>query len=132
MSGLYAGRQLLKKFKQFKKPKRNRYSAKAEGSPIFRAIVTGKSFVEARQPSSGMRKVVKVQIIKNGKPAIAYVPGDLASNFISQNDEVLIQGINGSKGGTMGDIPTTTFKVVSVNKMSLKHLAIGKKSTLNI
>ena len=62
MSGLFAAKKRRANEKKFKKTKVRRYSVKAEGAPLFRAIVLSKSFVEARQPSSGLRKVVKVQI----------------------------------------------------------------------
>lgn len=132
MAGINSTRKLIKDTKKFKKPKTKRYSAKASGAPSFRAIVTKKTFVEAKQPSSGNRKVIKVQILKNGKPAIVYVPGDGAIDLIQENDEVLVQGIRGPKGKTMGDIPVSTFKVISVNNMSLRHLVSGKKTKLNI
>lgn len=83
--------------------------------------------VEAKQPNSGMRKAVRVQLIKNGKVVTAFCPGDGAINFIDEHDEVIIEGIGGPKGGSMGDIPGIRYKVVKVNRVSLKELVKGRK-----
>lgn len=48
-------------------------------------------------------------------------------NFIEERDEVLIDGIGGSRGRSMGDLPGVRYKVIAVNRISLDALIKGKK-----
>ncbi|MEM2897267.1 MAG: 30S ribosomal protein S12 [Candidatus Bathyarchaeia archaeon] len=98
-----------------------------QGSPQARGIVLEKVGVECRQPNSAVRKAVRVQLIKNGKVVTAFVPKDGALNFIDEHDEVLIEGIGGAEGKSMGDIPGVRYKVFMVNGVSLGALLTGKK-----
>jgi len=98
-----------------------------EGAPMARGIVLEKVGVEARQPNSAVRKCVRVQLIKNGKVVTAFAPGDGALNFIDEHDEVIIAGIGGSRGRSMGDLPGVRYKVIAVNGVSLDALLKGKK-----
>jgi len=98
-----------------------------EGAPQARGIVLEKVGVECRQPNSAVRKCVRVQLIKNGKVITAFVPGDGSLNFIDEHDEVVIEGIGGAEGKSMGDIPGVRFKVYAVNAVSLHALMTGKK-----
>ena len=59
------------------------------------SIVYAYSGVEAKQPNSAVRKYIRVQLIKNGKKITAFVPNDGCLNFIEENDEVLIAGLEG-------------------------------------
>jgi len=99
---------------------------------MFKGLVLAKTSFEARQPSSGARKFIKTQIFKTKKVTYIYVPGDLASQHITQNDIVTCVGIGGAKSKTLGDIPVTCFRVIKVNGLSLKDLCTGKKTKLNI
>lgn len=98
-----------------------------EGAPQARAIVLEKVPVEAKQPNSALRKCVRVQLIKNGRQLTAFCPGDGAINFIDEHDEVIVEGIGGRKGGSMGDIPGVKFKVTKVNRVSLLEMVRGRK-----
>ncbi len=98
-----------------------------EGAPMARGIVLEKVGIEAKQPNSGIRKCVRVQLIKSGRQVTAFAPGTGAINFIDEHDEVVIDGIGGRKGGSMGDIPGVRFKVIKVNNVSLQELVRGKK-----
>ncbi len=98
-----------------------------EGAPMARGIVLEKVGIEAKQPNSAIRKCVRVQLIKSGRQVTAFAPGDGAINFIDEHDEVLIDGIGGRKGGSMGDIPGVRFKVIAVNNIALKELVKGRK-----
>ncbi|HEU16279.1 MAG TPA: 30S ribosomal protein S12 [Nitrososphaeria archaeon] len=98
-----------------------------EGAPQARGIVLEKVGVESRQPNSAIRKCVRVQLVKNGKTVTAFVPGDGGLNFIDEHDEVIIEGIGGSQGRSMGDIPGVKYQVSMVNGVSLKMLLLGKK-----
>ena len=98
-----------------------------EGAPQARGIVLEKVGLEAKQPHSGLRKCVKVQLVKNGKIITAYVPFDGGLNFIEEHDEVLVEGVGGAQGRSKGDIPTVRWKVIKVNGVSLKALIEGKK-----
>ena len=98
-----------------------------EGSAQGRGIVLEKVGVEAKQPNSGIRKCIKVQLIKNGRQITAFAVGDGAINFIDEHDEVLVEGIGGRMGRSYGDIPGVRFKVIKVNNVSLDELVRGRK-----
>ncbi len=98
-----------------------------EGAPQARGIVLEKVGIEARQPNSGIRKCVKVQLIKNGKVVTAFAPKDGAIKYIDEHDEVIIEGIGGRLGRSMGDLPGVRYKVIKVNGISLEELRKGKK-----
>ena len=98
-----------------------------EGSPQARGIVLEKRGVTAKQPNSGIRKCVRVQLMKNGKQLTARAPYDGAIKFIDEHDEVQIEGIGGAEGKAYGDLPGTRYKVYTVNGVSLDALLKGKK-----
>lgn len=98
-----------------------------EGSPMAIGIVIEKIGIESKQPNSAVRKCVRVQLIKNNKEITAFVPEDGALNFIDERDEVLVAGIGGSGGRSMGDLPGVRYKVIAVNGISLDALLSGKK-----
>ncbi len=97
-----------------------------EGAPQAKGIVLAKRGIEQKQPSSGIIKVVRVQLLKNGKEVTAFVPGDGAINLIKEHDEVLIEGLGGAQGGPIGTMWGVKWKVVKVNGKSLKALLEGK------
>jgi small subunit ribosomal protein S12 len=98
-----------------------------EGAPQARGIVISKVGIEAKQPNSGIRKCVKVQLIKNGRTVTVFAPGNGAINMIEEHDEVLIEGIGGRMGRSYGDIPGVRFRIVKVNNISLDALLKGKR-----
>jgi len=98
-----------------------------EGAPMARGIVLEKVGRESKQPNSAIRKCVRTQLIKNGKVITAFLPGDGALNSVDEHDEVIVEGIGGSKGGALGDIPGIRWKVSTVNGVSLKELVYGRK-----
>ena len=133
--GLYSARGLIKKRKHFRW--KDRYyrrrtlrldikSDPLEGAPMGRGIVLEKVGVESKQPNSAIRKCVRTQLIKNGRQVTAFLPGDGALNYIDEHDEVMICGIGGSRGRSMGDIPGVRYLVTGVNGVSLKSLILGK------
>ncbi|MDP6459861.1 MAG: 30S ribosomal protein S12 [Candidatus Hydrothermarchaeota archaeon] len=135
-TGEFAGRKLKNNRRQFRwnSPKyRSRVlrlkekSNPLEGAPMARGIVLEKVGIEAKQPNSAIRKCVRVQLIKSGRQVTAFTPGDGAINFIDEHDEVVIDGIGGRKGGSMGDIPGVRVKVIKVNDVSLEELVRGRK-----
>ena len=97
-----------------------------EGAPMGRGIVLQKVGIESKQPNSAIRKCVRIQIIKNGKLATAFLPGDGALNYVDEHDEVTIEGIHGPRSRSMGDIPGVRYKVNAVNGTPLKLLVLGK------
>ena len=97
------------------------------GAPQARGIVLEKVGIESKQPNSAVRKCVRVQLIKNGKSVTAFLPKDGALNFVDEHDEVVLEGIGGSMGGAMGDIPGVRWRVFKVNDVSLIELVKGKK-----
>ena len=98
-----------------------------QGSPQAKGIVVEKVGVEAKQPNSGIRKCVRVQLIKNGISITAFLPRDGAMNYIDEHDEVHVEGMGATQGGAMGDIPGVRFKIFKVNNTSLRELVLGKK-----
>ena len=65
------------------------------GSTQAKGIVIEKVGIEAKQPNSGIRKAVKISLIKNENKLTAFAPGDGAINFIDEHDEVMVEGIGG-------------------------------------
>jgi small subunit ribosomal protein S12 len=134
--GEFAARALVEKRKRFRwssmyyKRRMLRLDVKAdplEGSPMGRGIVLEKVGVESKQPNSAIRKCVRTQLIKNGRLITAFLPGDGALNVVDEHDEVLVEGIGGSRGRSMGDIPGVRWKVITVNGVSLNELVYGRK-----
>jgi small subunit ribosomal protein S12 len=134
--GMFAGRNVYKKRQRFRWRDRN-YKRRMlrtklmadplEGSPMARGLVLEKKGIESKQPNSAVRKCVRVQLIKNGLEVTAFVPKDGGLNFIEERDEVLVEGIGGSRGRSMGDLPGVRYKVIAVNGISLDALLKGKK-----
>ena len=128
--GEFAARKLEKKRKNFRWSDRyyNRRMLMLDekvdpmqGAPQSRGIVLEKVGVESKQPNSAIRKCVRTQLIKNGRVISAFLPGDGALNVVDEHDEVVVEGIGGTRGGAMGDIPGVRWKVVMVNGVSAKR-----------
>jgi small subunit ribosomal protein S12 len=115
--GEFAARQLAKKRKNFRWS--DRY--------FNRRMLMLDEKVESKQPNSAIRKCVRTQLIKNGRTITAFLPGDGALNVVDEHDEVVVEGIGGTRGGAMGDIPGVRWKVVMVNGVSLNELVYGRK-----
>jgi len=134
--GEFAARKLVMKRKKFRwkdfyyRRRMLRLKEKVDplmGAPMARGVVLEKVGVESKQPNSAIRKCVRVQLIKSGKTVTAFLPGDGALNVVDEHDEVIIEGIGGSRGRSMGDIPGVRYKVIMVNGVALKELVLGKK-----
>jgi small subunit ribosomal protein S12 len=134
-NGLFTSRIMRKKRKkaryqskdyQLRLKRRTEKKDLLEGAPMGRGIVLQKVGIESKQPNSAIRKCVRVQLIKNGKLATAFLPGDGALNYIDEHDEVMIEGIHGPRSRSMGDIPGVRYKVSKVNGVPLKLLVLGK------
>jgi len=134
--GEFAARKLIKKRKQFRwsdmyyKRRTLKLDIKSDplmGAPMARGIVLEKVGVESKQPNSAIRKCVRTQLIKNGRAITAFLPGDGALNVVDEHDEVIVEGIGGSRGRSMGDIPGVRWKVLTINGVSLKELVLGRK-----
>jgi len=134
-NGEFAARKLIKSRKKWRKKDR-RWKARVyglrekydllEGAPQARGIVLEKRGVTAKQPNSGIRKCVRVQLIKNGKQLTALAPRDGAIKFIDEHDEVIVEGIGGGQKGPYGDLWGVKYKVIKVNNQCLEMLRIGK------
>jgi len=114
------------KYKRRNTAHREKYDL-LEGSPQARGIVIEKRGVTAKQPNSGIRKCVRVQLIKNGKQLTALAPRDGAIKFIDEHDEVIVEGIGGAQGGPKGDLWGVKYRVTHVNNQGLEMLRSGKK-----
>jgi len=127
---LVKNRQRLRWSSMYYKRRMLRLDVKADplkGAPMARGIVLEKVGVESKQPNSAIRKCVRTQLIKNGRVITAFLPGDGALNLVDEHDEVIVDGIGGSRGGAMGDIPGVRWKVIIVNGVSLNELVYGRK-----
>lgn len=133
--GLKAGTKLLEKRKRFRW--KDQYFVKRvlqvkkksdplQGASQAKGIVIEKVQLEAKQPCSGMRKAARVQLIKNGRQVTAFLPGDGATKFVDEHDEVIIECIGGNKGRAKGDIPGVRWQVIKVNDQSLLALRSGR------
>jgi len=111
----------VRKFMKLKKK-----SDPLEAAHQAKGIVLKKVQVEAKQPNSGLRKCVRVQLIKNGKQITAMLPGHKAKDFVDEYDEVIVQCIGGAKGRAKGDLGGVRWEVIHVNGQSLKDLRSGK------
>ena len=98
-----------------------------EGAPQARGIVLEKVGIEAKQPNSAIRKCVRVQLIKNGRQVTAFAPRNRAITFIDEHDQVLIEGLGGRKGRSMGDLSGVRYKVIQYNNVSMDELVRGRK-----
>ncbi len=133
--GLNAGKKLKDRRDKLKWKdawyKRKILKLKAKSDPLggvsqAKGIVLEKTQVEAKQPHSGLRKCVRVQLTKTGRQVTAFTPGDGASKLIDEHDEVMIECIGGNKGRAMGDIPGIRWQVIQVNDQCLSALRHGK------
>ncbi len=133
--GLKSAKKLKKNRKKFRWKDRhykvrtlNLYakSDPLRGASQAKGIVLQKIQKEAKQPNSAMRKCCKVQLTKNGKQVIAFIPRNLAQRFIDEHDEVLIERIGGKQGRSKGDIPGVRFQVIQVNDQPLHRLVKGQ------
>src|SRR4030066_1302880 len=136
VSGEFAARKLVERRKQFRwsdmyyKRRMLRPDVKADplqGAPLARGIVLEKVGVESKQPNSAIRKCVRTQLIKNGRLITAFLPGDGALNMVDEHDEVLVEGIGGTRGGALGHFPGVRWKVIKDNGVSLNELVYGRK-----
>jgi len=134
-SGINAARKLMKRRKKSKFCSKDyvrrlfnlkKKSDPLECSPQAKGIVLEKTEVEAKQPNSAKRKIVKVQLIKNGRKISAFAPGNHAIKMIDEHDEVIVECIGGTKGRAKGDLPCIRWQVIKVNDQSLDALLKGK------
>ncbi len=114
------------RFKRTRRFERKLLSDPLEGASQATGIVLEKFELEAKQPNSAMRKCVRIQLSKNGKQISAFAPGTGAIKFIDEHDEIVVEGIGGRKGGSMGDLSGIRWKVIKVNDQSLDALLHGK------
>lgn len=135
--GLNAGKKLRLRRKKFRfakkdlakmKTKRYKKTDPLEGAPAGRGIVLQKMEIEVKQPHSGLRKCVKVQIAKNGRTVTAYAGyGPGAIKFIDEHNEVIIERMGAPQRRAFGDMPGVKFRVIKVNGVSIKELVRGRK-----
>lgn len=97
-----------------------------EGASQAKGIVLEKIQIEAKQPNSAMRKCVRVQLVKNSRQITAFLPGDGATKFVDEHDEVLVESIGGKMGRAKGDMPGVRWKVLKVNDQPLEMLRANK------
>ncbi len=135
MPGEFAARKLRQRRKKFRWSKEDYKWRKLqlwkkepfEGAPQARGIVLYKKGVEQKQPSSGLIKAVRVQLIKNNVQVTAHVPGTGAIDHIDEHDEVLLEKIGGSQGGPKGTMWGIKYRVIAVNGVALSEILKGKK-----
>lgn len=133
--GLNAGKKLKDRREKLRWKnawyKRRKLKLKEKSDPLggvsqAKGIVLEKTQVEAKQPHSGLKKCVRVQLTKTGRQVSAFAPGDGSIKLIDEHDEVMIECIGGNKGRAMGDIPGIRWQVIQVNDQCLQALRHGK------
>ena len=134
MPGMFAARKLKQRRQHFRWKKIDyrarilKLKEKADplgGSAQAKGIVLEKRVIEAKQPHSGLRKAVRVQLVKNGKQITAFCPRDGAWKHVDEHDEVIVECIGGKMGKSKGDIPGVRWQVIKVNDQSLDALLKG-------
>lgn len=135
--GLNAGKKLRQRRKKFVFAKKDLAKMKTklykktdplEGAPAARGIVLQKMEIEVKQPHSGLRKCVKVQVAKNGRTATAYAGyGPGAIKFIDEHNEVIIERMGAPQRRAFGDMPGVKFRIIKVNGVSINELVKGRK-----
>jgi len=135
--GLNAGKKLRQRREQFLYAKKDVKSMKTkaykkydpfEGAPLAKAIVLQKYEVEVKQPHSGLRKCIKAQIIKNGRPVSAYAgygPGCIKK--IDEHNVVTLERLGAPQRRAYGDMPGIKFRVVKLNGVAIKEIMAGRK-----
>lgn len=134
-NGIFTAKKIAKRRKK-DRLKDKRYKSRAfnlriksdplEGASTAKGLVLEKVQIEAKQPNSAMRKCAKVQLTKNGRKITAFLPGDGATKFVDEHDEVVVERIGGKMGRAKGDIPGVRWQVIKVNDQSLGALRAGK------
>lgn len=135
--GLNAAKKLKERRKKFKFAKKDlakmrtgRYKKidPLEGSPAARGIVLQKMEIEVKQPHSGLRKCVKVQLSKNGRTVTAYAgygPGPI--KHIDEHNQVIVERMGAPQRRAFGDMPGVKFRVTKLNGVSIKEIVKGRK-----
>jgi hypothetical protein len=93
------------------------------GSSHAKGIVLEKVGVEAKQPNSAIRKCVRVQLIKNGKKVVAFVPvcplplrtpsSRMTHRNISRTTAVLTSSMRTTKYSFQGSVVVEKQRVIS-------------------
>ncbi|XP_072451805.1 small ribosomal subunit protein uS12-like [Chiloscyllium punctatum] len=96
------------------------------GASHAKGLVLAKVSVEAKHSNSAIKKCVQLQLTKNGKKIMAFVPDDNCLNFIVQNKAVLVAGI-ARMGHGVSDISDVTFQLVKVTNVISPGLRKCKK-----
>ena len=93
-------------------------------------IVVEKVGIEAKQPNSGIRKVVKIY------PSRTEQVNRFRSRWwryqLHHHDEVMVEGIGGRMGRSYGDIPGVRYKVIQVNGVSLDEMVRGRRRSCSL
>mmetsp|Transcript_17601 Transcript_17601/g.15754 ORF Transcript_17601/g.15754 Transcript_17601/m.15754 type:complete len:140 (+) Transcript_17601:60-479(+) len=106
--------------------KKNKYAGKSKSKPSnkrqpknshYKGVVIDKIGIETKQPNSGIRKCVRVQLVSTGERVNAYIPFDGGSNWINENDEVTIERHH----KPIGDIPGVKYKVIKIYTRSMTY-----------
>ena len=85
---------------------------------VANGLVVGFYQMEAKQPSSGKRPCVKVDLgKKRGGVVLAFIQKDGVSKLIKIHDTVRIQSLGGAMGRAMGDLSGCRYRVTSINRV---------------
>ena len=137
-SGIRAGRKLKNKRrlnlwadKQWKLSHQTaKWRKPFQGASHASGIIVEKIGVETKQPNSGIRKCVRVQLKKNNKRITCFVPRDGGMSFCDENDEVLVKGF-GRSGHSVGDLPGVRFLISKVAGCGLYALWTHKREKMS-
>lgn len=110
-----------------KKNLKRRTSPFYHTSHIQNAMVLEFRSIGAKQPNSGQRKCVKVQLVQSKKKKLVFVPKCGGIDLVKIHDTVTVQSMAGRKGGAKGDLTGVNTQVVKINGVSLRQKLLGKK-----
>jgi small subunit ribosomal protein S12 len=99
-----------------------------EGAPLAKAIVLSKGEIEVKQPHSGLRKIIKAQLVKNGRMVTAYGgvrPGSIKK--IDEHNTVILEKMGAPQKRAFGDMPGIKYRVLMVNGVALEEIRTGRK-----
>ena len=94
---------------------------------ICQGSVIKKFTIGAKQPNSGKRKCIKVELKKEKTMISAFVPLCGTIDRIKIHDSVTIRVAGGRKGRSKGDLSGISYEVIKINGVCVRALFNGKR-----
>ena len=119
MSGINTARKLRRTREQNLRRNRSPFLRRPH---VANGLVVGFYQMEAKQPSSGKRPCVKVDLGKKRGVVLSFIHKDGVSKLIKIHDTVRIQSLGGAMGRSMGDLSGCRYRVTSINRVPILGL----------